>query len=226
MTSLYRDKYRVESTRLKGWDYAADGWYFVTICTRGRECFFGKIVDQRMRLSKIGDIALRFWEDIPNHSVNAGLDAFVIMPNHLHGIVTIKAPDGSSTTGKNGRPGTHTRGCRDVACRDVACRDVACRDVACSDVACNVSTTGESGRLTNPPKPGSLGAIVRSYKSAVTRWCRTNGYASFAWQPRFYDHVIRDGVALHNVRRYILDNPAKWELDGNNPEKRAYGPYG
>jgi hypothetical protein len=53
MTSLYRDKYRVESTRLKGWDYAADGWYFVTICTRGRECFFGK--------SKIGGIALRFW---------------------------------------------------------------------------------------------------------------------------------------------------------------------
>ena len=154
MTGLYRGRYRVESTRLKGWDYAADGWYFVTICTRGRECFFGKIVDQRMRLSKIGDIALRFWEDIPNHSVNAGLDAFVIMPNHLHGIVTIKAPDGSSTTGKNGRPGTHTRGCRDVACRDVAC---------------NVSTTGESGRLTNPPKPGSLGAIVRSYKSAVTR---------------------------------------------------------
>jgi putative transposase len=200
MTSLYRDKYRVESTRLKGWDYAADGWYFVTICTRGRECFFGKIVDQRMRLSKIGDIALRFWEDIPNHSVNAGLDAFVIMPNHLHGIITIKAPDGSTITGKNGGPGTHSHGCRDVAC--------------------NVSTTDESGRLTDPPKPGSLGAIVRSYKSAVTRWCRMNGYTSFAWQPRFYDHVIRDGVALQNVRRYILDNPAKWGLDGNNPAGR------
>ena len=212
MTSLYRDRYRVESTRLKGWDYAADGCYFVTICTRGRECFFGKIVDQRTRLSKIGDIALRFWEDIPNHSVNAGLDAFVIMPNHLHGIVKIKAPDGSTTTDKNGVPGTHSRG----------------RDVACNrrDVACNVSTTGGSGRLTDPPKPGSLGAIVRSYKSAVTGWCRTNGYTSFAWQPRFYDHVIRDGVALQNVRRYILDNPAKWELDRNNPEKRAYGPYG
>ncbi len=76
MTSLYRGKYRVESTRLGGWDYAADGWYFATICTRGCECFFGKIVDQRVRLSKIGDIAFRFWEDIPNHSVNAGLDAF------------------------------------------------------------------------------------------------------------------------------------------------------
>ena len=177
----------------------------MTICTRGRECFFGKIVDQRMRLSKIGDIALRFWEDIPNHSVNAGLDALVIMPNHLHGIVTIKAPDGSTTTDNNGGLGTHN----------------------CRDVACNVSTTtGGSGRLTDPPKPGSLGAIVRSYKSAVTRWCRTNGYTTFAWQPRFYDHVIRDGVALQNVRRYILDNPAKWELDRNNPEKRAYGPYG
>jgi putative transposase len=75
---------------LKGWDDAADGWYFVTFCTQGRECFFGKIVDRRMRLSKVGNIALRYWEDIPNHSANASLDAFVIMPNHLHGILTIK----------------------------------------------------------------------------------------------------------------------------------------
>ena len=75
--------------------------------------------------------------------------------------------------------------------------------------------------MTVPPGPGSLGAIVRSYKSAVTRWYRMNGYASFAWQPRFYDHVIRDEAALQNIRRYILDNPAKWELDRNNLEKRV-----
>ena|SRR5215211_4191867 len=198
--SLYHNRYRVESTRLKGWDYTADGWYFVTICTQGRECFFGQVEDRRMRLSRVGDIALRFWEDIPNHSANAGLDASVIMPNHLHGIVTIKAPVGSTTTHQNREPGAHNRR---------------------RDVACNVSTPIGNVSTIVPPERGSLGAILRSFKSAVTRWCRMNGYTSFAWQPRFYDHIIRDEAALQNIRRYILDNPAKWELDRNNPEKRA-----
>ena len=108
-----------------------------------------------MRLSKIGGIALRFWEDIPNHSVNAGLDAFVIMPNHLHGIVTIKAPAGSTTTGKNGGPGTHSRGSRDVAC--------------------NVSTN-DSGRLTYPPKPGSLGAVVQISRHRVVQYERLHDF--------------------------------------------------
>jgi REP element-mobilizing transposase RayT len=197
MVGLYRDKYRVESARLKGWDYTADGWYFVTVCTRGRECFFGEIVDWRMWLSNIGDTALRYWKDIPNHSANASLDAFVIMPNHLHGIVIIK------------RPTTDHR--RDVAC-NVSTTTTA--NGGAYDGG-DLGTAGGSGGLTVPPKRGSLGAIVRSYKSAVTRWCHMNGYTSFAWQPRFYDRVIRDRAALQNIRRYSLDNPAKWELNRN-----------
>jgi putative transposase len=66
MMGLYRDEYRVETARLKGRDYAADGWYFVTICTRGSERFFGEIVDGRMRLSNIGDTALRCWKILDN----------------------------------------------------------------------------------------------------------------------------------------------------------------
>jgi putative transposase len=213
--SLYRNRYGVDSTRLKGWDNTANGWYFVTVCTRGRECLFGKLVDGRMQLSKIGNVALRYWKDIPNHSANAGLDTFVIMPNHMHGIVIIKARNGPR---------------KDVDRRDVGCGDVVFRDVACNVTtttanvgACgdgDLGTAGSSGMLSVPPGPESLGAIVRSYKSAVTRWCRMNSYASFAWQPRFYDRVIRDHAALQNIRRYILDNPAKWELDRNNPERR------
>lgn len=63
------------------------------------------------------------------------------------------------------------------------------------------------------PKPKSLSTIIRSYKSAVTRWARSNGFPSFAWQPRFYDHIIRDDEDLHRIRRYISENPSKWELD-------------
>ncbi len=189
--SLYRDKYRVESARLAGWDYATPGWYFVTVCTRGRTRFFGRVVRRRMRLSRIGEVAYRYWEDIPNHCANAGLDAFVIMPDHVHGIIRITTPRTEHH---------HPR-----------------RDVARRDVACNVSTTarfptigGGSGAATVSPGRGSLGAIVRSYKAAVTRWCRTNGHADFAWQPRFYDRIIRDDAALRNIRRYILHNPARW----------------
>lgn len=198
---LYRKKYRVESTRLAGWDYAAPGWYFVTVCTRGRACFFGEVVKRRMRLSRIGEIAHEYWKDIPNHSANAGLDAFVIMPDHVHGIIKINTP------------GTdHHRPRRDVACRDVAC-NVSTPGNTPGNVSTtgNVSTSGNgSGGVAVPPGRGSLGAIVRSYKAAVTRWCRMNGYAAFAWQPRFYDRIVRDEAALRNIRRYILHNPARW----------------
>jgi REP element-mobilizing transposase RayT len=67
------------------------------------------------------------------------------------------------------------------------------------------------------PKPGSLGAIARSYKSVVTRWCRENGHNHFAWQSRFYDHIIRADGSLDRIREYIINNPTKWEEDKNNP---------
>lgn len=63
------------------------------------------------------------------------------------------------------------------------------------------------------PAPGSLGAIIRSYKSAVARWCRQNGHDHFAWQPRFYEHIIRNDGSIHRIRRYIRNNPAKWHRD-------------
>jgi putative transposase len=182
---LYRDRYRIESARLKGWEYASDGWYFVTVCARNRECYFGEVVDGRMRLFEIGDVARRYWEEIPHHSGSAHLDAFVVMPNHVHGIIIIE----SVGTGP------------------------------CRDVACNVSTAGATitTRSDMSPKSGSLSAILRSYKSAVTRWCRTNGHPAFAWQPRFYDRIIRNRVVLDGIRKYILDNPPQWDLDAINP---------
>jgi REP element-mobilizing transposase RayT len=112
------------------------------------------------------------------------LDAFVIMPNHVHGIVVIV-----------------------------------------ETLQCNVSTPmATATRAPNhpmaqiSPTAGSLGAIIRSYKSAVSRWCAKNGPTEFAWQTRFYDHIIRSERDLQRIRRYITDNPAKWESDRNNPE--------
>lgn len=88
--ALYKNKYRIESARLSSWDYAGDGLYFITICTKNREHFFGECSDGKMKLSTTGAIAQGFWFDIPNHFSNIYLGAFVVMPNHIHGILGLR----------------------------------------------------------------------------------------------------------------------------------------
>ena len=75
--------------RLKNYDYSAPGFYFITICTQNRKCFFGEIVNQELILNNIGSIAKSFWEEIPDHFPESIIDEFVIMPNHIHGIIQI-----------------------------------------------------------------------------------------------------------------------------------------
>ncbi|MGB0929693.1 MAG: transposase [Chitinophagales bacterium] len=87
--SLYRNKYRIESARLKGWDYSNNGMYFITICTHHKLHFFGNIVNDIMLLNDIGKVAHQFWEDIPKYSPFIELGVFVVMPNHTHGILII-----------------------------------------------------------------------------------------------------------------------------------------
>ena len=94
---LFQEKYRIKSIRLPGWDYSADGYYFVTICVKNRECIFGDIKNGMMGLNELGCIAHRFFNDIPNHFNNVILDEFVIMPNHVHGIVAIQNKTESSS---------------------------------------------------------------------------------------------------------------------------------
>ncbi|MBU7586616.1 MAG: transposase [Nostoc sp. TH1S01] len=185
--TLFKNKYRVESNRLANRDYSQNGWYFVTICTYERQWLFGDVVNSQVHLSEIGKIAAKFWAEIPQHSQNTYIDAYVIMPNHVHGIIVIDNPE-------------------------------------CRDVACNVSTLGDDFDDTDvyrnlskiSPKAGSLSVVIRSYKSAVTRWCNMNGYPNFAWQQRFFDHIIRADHSLDKIREYIINNPQKWEYDKNN----------
>jgi putative transposase len=176
--TLFKNKYRIESARLKGWDYRNAGYYFVTICTKNREHYFGQITDGEMHRSAVCEIAAQCWREIPDHHVGVDLDEFAIMPNHVHGIVVIRENvETFHGTSLQGKP-------------------------KMSEIS---------------PKAGSLSVIIRSYKSAVTRLAGLNGFKEFAWQPRFYDHIIRDEPSLNKIRQYIFDNPAKWELDKDNP---------
>jgi putative transposase len=183
--TLNNKKFGRQSIRLKNYNYAANGYYFVTICTHEKQCFFGNIANGKMQLSPTGKIAQQYWSEIPQHSKHTYLDEFIIMPNHVHGIIIINNPD-------NPR------------------RDVPW-NVPTEDVERDLSQT--MSKLS--PKSGTLSVIIRSYKSSVTRRCHQNGDHVFQWQSRFYENIIRDDKSLNNIRRYIINNPAKWTEDKN-----------
>jgi putative transposase len=191
--ALYKNTYRIESARLQMYDYTQTGCYFVTLCAHRHQCVFGKVQGEEIHLIEIGKIAQRCWEEIPRHFPCVDLDAFVVMPNHIHGIIVIK------DTG-----------------RDVQL-NVSTKD-ALANIIPDVNT--ESSKKTHAsisPRKGSLSIIIRTFKAAVTTLCRTNGYHNFKWQSRFYDHIIRDEKDLDNVRNYIIDNLLKWATDEENP---------
>ncbi|MBI9018398.1 MAG: transposase [Phycisphaerae bacterium] len=173
--SKYQDTYRMESSRLRNWDYGSPGAYFVTICTNKMHCWFGDICDGQMQLSKAGIIANDLWLNIKNHTDNIELAEYVIMPNHVHGIILIKnntyKKQGNSPTGKK------------------------------SNSFPKIS-----------PRSGTLSAIIRSYKSAVSKQLHSMGY-DFQWQTRFYDHIIHSNESYMKISDYILNNPLKWEED-------------
>jgi putative transposase len=91
MTDLYKNKYRIPPARLQTWNYADPGMYFVTICTKERECYFGEITDGQMHLSELGKIAETEWIKTAElrPDMNLELAEFVVMPNHVHGIILI-----------------------------------------------------------------------------------------------------------------------------------------
>lgn len=194
MSTKYKDTYRIETTRLKNWDYGSRGFYFVTICTKNRQPYFGRIVRTQagnnvetqacnnvemqagnnvetqnfaslrsVQIStRIGDVANKYWNEIPKHFPFVELDAFVIMPDHVHGILFLNRPK------------------------------------------------YESWR-TNAFKPQSenLASVVRGFKAAVKKYAVIHGL-EFDWQPRYYDRVVHSEIELRTIRQYIANNPAKW----------------
>jgi REP element-mobilizing transposase RayT len=82
-----------KSNRLRDYDYSRDGYYFITICTRGRKNFFGDIKEGTMALNRCGEIVNRCWRDLARHYPNCSLNSFVVMPNHVHGIIVIDNGD-------------------------------------------------------------------------------------------------------------------------------------
>lgn len=171
------DKHHRKSIRLKDYDYSKNGYYFITICSKNREYLFGEIRRGTIfcALNQGGKIADQCWKEIAIHYENVIIDEFIIMPNHIHGIIIIN---------------------------------------------------NERVQDIEPPRrnqfqhiiPGSIGSIIRGFKIGVTKWFRNNTDIHQIWQKGFYEHIIRNDDELNNIRKYIQDNPHKWEEEKNNPE--------
>jgi len=200
------------SIRLKGYDYTRPGAYFITIVTHHRERLFGRILNRRMRLSPFGEIARDAWLETVLHQPAVALDAFVVMPDHFHGIVIIRdgyvGDDAARTTDRRGTAcrGDHRGMAADG--RGTACRApwVAYIDIGPARRA-PIDTTERFGR----PVPGSIPTIVRSFKSAVTKRIneRRGTPGVPVWQRNYWERVIRDDFALRCIRRYIIANPTR-----------------
>ncbi len=210
----FQNKYRIPSARWKEWNYGDEGAYFVTICTKHREHYFGEIKNGQMQLSEIGKIAHDEWlksMDI-RPDMNLDMECFVIMPNHIHGIVVI---------GKN----EYNSGADDY-CRDAMHGVSMENNDSVSDAMHGVSTGNETENKiewfreieTIPsanhfgPQSKNLASIMRGFKSAVTTTARELNI-SFGWQTRFHDHVIRDDDEFRRIAYYIEQNPLNWEKD-------------
>jgi len=89
-SEFYHEKYRIKSIRLPNWDYSRPGYYFVTICTKNKQCYFGDIIDDKMVLNELGYITKKYLSEIPKHFPFVFLDCYIIMPNHVHLVICIK----------------------------------------------------------------------------------------------------------------------------------------
>ena len=188
----FRNKYRITSTRLQSWNYGWNAAYFVTICTDNRKYFFGDISNGRMKLSEIGKLADQYWLEIPNHFGFVKLDAHVVMPDHIHGMIIIdKQDDDHSADTPN--LGVST--------------DQGNPDTQQPQKTKNQSQTAAASKKW---KPGTLGSIINQYKRICTINSRKIN-ADFAWQSRFHDHIIRDDKSYQRIRNYIINNPKNWK---------------
>ncbi|MFH1798131.1 MAG: transposase [Candidatus Omnitrophota bacterium] len=214
MAVLFQNKYRAKSNRLKEWDYSCEGMYYVTVCTQNKELHFGSIENGKMELSEIGKTAREYWLQIPKHYPFVELDEHIFMPNHVHGVIVINE--------NTRRDAIHRVSMKDEmrkrrdAIHRVSMKNKTQKD---RDAMNRVSTGGITNKHNPMLNPNSLAAIIRWYKGRTTfEINKLQNNNLFQWQPRFYDHVIRDEKSLDEIREYIQNNPLKWELDRNNPK--------
>ncbi len=181
------------SMRLEGFDYASPGYYFITICTQNRECLFGNISQGILLLNDAGEMVKKEWTNLTQRFSHILLDEFVIMPNHLHGIIYIRGDQAFRAI--NNYFKNHVK-------------------IIITDLIEPTSGTPKNSisRIIQGFKSIST---VNYIESVRTNYCPP--FEKHLWQKNFYDHIIRNMEELKEIRGYIMNNPLNWESDEDNP---------
>jgi len=191
------DKDHQQSIRWVGYDYTEAGAYFVTLRTQRWLCRFGDIVDDTMLLNAAGRMIQSTWDELAEHYVGVQTDTLVVMPNHIHGIITL-APVGTAGP---------------LACPSL-------------DRPLPETEQLQGGVPTGSACPAlSLGNVVARFRTLTTKrysdgvkHYRWPACAGRLWQRHCYERVIPDEQSLNHIRRYIADNAAHWAHDADNPQ--------
>lgn len=207
VTSNFENHHR-HSIRLKGYDYFRAGAYFVTICTQHRVCLFGEIINDKVMLNDAGNMITMLWNEMPSRFNHIELDEYIVMPNHIHGIIVISPCRGESCI----RPNDRIRPNDGV--------DNGNQGEHRNQGEHKVRPYGGGGHHPCGTKEGSLGRIVQAFKSISTHayinGVKQSGWRPFAgvvWQRNYWEHIVRDEQDLNRLREYIRHNPEKWALD-------------
>ena len=177
------------SIRHAAFDYSTPGAYFITIVTRGRQTLLSHIVEGAVVLTDLGNVILAVWNTLPNRFPGVELDAFVIMPNHVHGIVWL------------------TRDARDVG--------AGLALPGALEHHQNVERTAQSVDVTL--MLGTVVGAFKSLSARAVN--ETAGRSGPLWHRNYFERIIRNERELTAVRQYILDNPANWALDAENIQR-------
>ena len=196
------DTHQRRTIRLNGYDYSQAGAYFVTICSHGKEPIFENI--------DIKQILVDEWHSLERRFPNIELDEFIVMPNHVHGIIVIGSVGvGLALPSKAGlalpSPTEH----------------VLTNNISNTKKGePRLAPTQEHKNNTGGTNPGStLGDIICAFKSRtaihINRYRKTHGKPF--WQRNYYEHIIRNEASMRRIREYIVNNPMRWDNDVENP---------
>jgi putative transposase len=226
-----RETHRRRSIRLAGYDYSRPGVFFVTLCTFQREEILGAMVDEEMQLSPLGRIVRTEWfrSAEMRKEIQLFKTEFVIMPNHLHGIVWIIHDDGAGAVPRKERSGAGgirpTNAGWEARCADVnreSAGDTGAGAITPTQ-SVGAGTIGDrrraGGARCEPLQrtPRSLGSFIAGFKAAVTGRAGDELNSTNIWQQNYYEHIIRNEDELQEIRVYIHTNPRRWQEDQLHP---------
>jgi putative transposase len=225
-------KHQRKSIRLSEYDYSFPNWYYITICAHEKRNLFGKINNGKMILNKFGYVVEEEWIQTKEIRKYVDLDYYIIMPNHLHGIIIIEQSiDDAGATRRYESKDLYGRGELNSPTGDKSGRiqyvPTNNKLKSPSHTTKNVGATRRVAQNNDdraiqriaPTRqtliPNSLGSIIGQFKSKVTKRLRElSGNSDLKiWQRNYYEHIIRNEIDLQNIRKYTKLNPLKWEID-------------